>query len=118
MIESVSACGWSCTADSTAVRGRVTRRPASRNMRSRSEAVGTTAVLPVLWNRSISLDRPSFGLEECATGGHFGGGAAGRKRRRRRTGPMTGTGVERVTVVRGGTTVLRDVTLHADDGEL
>ena len=31
---------------------------------------------------------------------------------------MTGTGVERVTVVRDGTTVLRDVTLQADDGEL
>ncbi len=31
---------------------------------------------------------------------------------------MTGTGVERVTVVRGGTTVLRDVTLQAADGEL
>jgi multiple sugar transport system ATP-binding protein len=31
---------------------------------------------------------------------------------------MTGTGVERLTVVRGGTTVLRDVTLQADDGEL
>jgi multiple sugar transport system ATP-binding protein len=31
---------------------------------------------------------------------------------------MTGTGVERVTVVRGGTTVLRDVTLLAADGEL
>jgi multiple sugar transport system ATP-binding protein len=31
---------------------------------------------------------------------------------------MTGTGVENVTVVRGGTTVLRDVTLLADDGEL
>ncbi len=30
----------------------------------------------------------------------------------------TGTGVERVTVVRGGTTVLRDVTLQAADGEL
>src|SRR5829696_621488 len=40
-MESVSACGWSCTADSTAVRGRVTRRPTSRNMSSRSEAVGT-----------------------------------------------------------------------------
>ena len=31
---------------------------------------------------------------------------------------MADTGVERVTVVRGGTTVLRDVTLHAADGEL
>src|SRR5687767_5601260 len=31
---------------------------------------------------------------------------------------MTDTGVERVTVVRGGTTVLRDVTLRAADGEL
>jgi multiple sugar transport system ATP-binding protein len=31
---------------------------------------------------------------------------------------MTGTGLEGVTVVRGGTTVLRDVTLMADDGEL
>jgi multiple sugar transport system ATP-binding protein len=31
---------------------------------------------------------------------------------------MTGTGVQGVTVVRGGTTVLRDVTLLADDGEL
>ena len=41
MIESVSACGWSCTAASTASRGRVTRRPAPRSMRSKSEAVGT-----------------------------------------------------------------------------
>src|SRR3712207_5876551 len=31
---------------------------------------------------------------------------------------MTGTGVEAVTVVRGGTTVLHDVTLQAADGEL
>jgi multiple sugar transport system ATP-binding protein len=31
---------------------------------------------------------------------------------------MTGTGVAGVTVVRRGTTVLRDVTLHAADGEL
>ncbi len=31
---------------------------------------------------------------------------------------MTGTGVERVTVVRDGTTVLEDVTLRAADGEL
>lgn len=31
---------------------------------------------------------------------------------------MTGTGVQGVTVVRGGTTVLRDVTLEAADGEL
>jgi multiple sugar transport system ATP-binding protein len=31
---------------------------------------------------------------------------------------MMGTGVERVTVVRDGTTVLRDVTLSADEGEL
>jgi multiple sugar transport system ATP-binding protein len=31
---------------------------------------------------------------------------------------MSGTGVERLTVVRGGTTILRDVTLLAEDGEL
>lgn len=31
---------------------------------------------------------------------------------------MSGTGVQRVTVVRGRTTVLRDVTLQAEDGEL
>ena len=31
---------------------------------------------------------------------------------------MGGTGWERVSVVRGGTTVLRDVTLRAADGEL
>ena len=31
---------------------------------------------------------------------------------------MTGTGVERVTVIRDGTPVLRDVTLRAADGEL
>ena len=35
-----------------------------------------------------------------------------------RTAPMTGTGVHGVTVVRGATTVLRDVTLEASDGEL
>ena len=45
MIESVSACGWACTADSTAIRGRVTRRPAPRSMRSSSDAVGTTSSL-------------------------------------------------------------------------
>jgi multiple sugar transport system ATP-binding protein len=33
-------------------------------------------------------------------------------------GPMTGTGLTGVTVVRGGTTLLRDVTLQAADGEL
>lgn len=31
---------------------------------------------------------------------------------------MSGTGVEGLTVVRGGTTILRDVTLLAEDGEL
>jgi multiple sugar transport system ATP-binding protein len=31
---------------------------------------------------------------------------------------MTGAGVERVTVARNGTPVLRDVTLRAADGEL
>ena len=31
---------------------------------------------------------------------------------------MSGTGVERLTVVRGDTTILRDLTLQADDGEL
>src|ERR687894_2197865 len=41
MIESVSACGWSCTADSTATRGRVTRSATLRNMRSKSDVVGT-----------------------------------------------------------------------------
>src|SRR5918911_1401537 len=41
MIESVSACGWSCTADSTATRGRVTRRATPRNMTSKSDVVGT-----------------------------------------------------------------------------
>ena len=33
-------------------------------------------------------------------------------------GSMTGTGVERLTVVRGGTAVLREVTLQAAEGEL
>ena len=33
-------------------------------------------------------------------------------------GPMSGTWLENVTVVRGGTQVLRDVTLRAADGEL
>jgi multiple sugar transport system ATP-binding protein len=33
-------------------------------------------------------------------------------------GPMNGTGLAGVTVVRDGTTVLRDVTLQASDGEL
>src|ERR671917_1402629 len=46
MIESVSACGWSCTADSTATRGRVTRRATPRNMRSKSEVVGTLQSVP------------------------------------------------------------------------
>ena len=41
MIESVSACGCSCTADSTATRGRVTRSAAPRSMRSSSAFVGT-----------------------------------------------------------------------------
>src|SRR5215217_8026009 len=41
MIESVSACGRACTADSTASRGRVTRRSTPRNMCSKSDVVGT-----------------------------------------------------------------------------
>ena len=41
MIESVSACGWSCTADSTATRGRVTRSATPLSSRSKSEVVGT-----------------------------------------------------------------------------
>jgi hypothetical protein len=39
--ESVSACGFPCTAASTASLGRVTRRAASRSMDSKSELVGT-----------------------------------------------------------------------------
>ena len=47
MIESVSACGWSCTAASTASRGRVTRSGASRSIRSYSAVVGTRpTILP------------------------------------------------------------------------
>jgi hypothetical protein len=41
MIDYVVACGCSCTADSTATRGRVTRNPASRTLRSNSDAAGT-----------------------------------------------------------------------------
>jgi SAM-dependent methyltransferase len=41
MIESVSACGCACTADRTAIRGRVTRRPTPRRRCSKSELAGT-----------------------------------------------------------------------------
>src|SRR4051812_38020004 len=52
MIECVSACGWSCTTASTATRGRVMRKDAPRNMRSRSEIGGTPAVCHIFWKRS------------------------------------------------------------------
>src|SRR5918998_6888135 len=58
MIESVSACGWSCTADSTAIRGRVTCRATPRNMRSKSEDVGTLRSLRMFWNQSSIRPRP------------------------------------------------------------
>ena len=41
MSESVSACGLSCTAASTASRGRVTRNAARRSIASNSAVVGT-----------------------------------------------------------------------------
>src|SRR3981081_3380024 len=60
MIESVSACGWSCTADSTATRGRVTRRATPRNMRSKSDVVGTprsvAQLLELLKNQASVID--------------------------------------------------------------
>ena len=59
MIESVSACGWSRTAVSTASRGRVTRSAAPRSRRSNSEAVGTARVSSCLWNQSRLGRQPS-----------------------------------------------------------
>src|SRR5438270_13197463 len=60
MIESVSACGWSYTAVNTATRGRVTRRAAPRNMRSKSEVVGTRRSVPQflesIKNQASALD--------------------------------------------------------------
>src|SRR3712207_4579027 len=44
--------------------------------------------------------------------------ARGDGRTQRQAGRMTDTGLQGVTVVRGGTTVLDDVTLLAEDGEL
>src|ERR1044071_6172221 len=41
MIDFVSACGWVCTAVSTAIRGRVARRSAPRSSRLHSSAGGT-----------------------------------------------------------------------------
>ena len=52
MIESVSACGCSYTAVSTATRGRVTRRAAPRSICSKSKVVGTPQNLPLFWNQS------------------------------------------------------------------
>src|SRR5664279_2617933 len=49
MILSVSACGCLYTAVSTATRGRVTRRAASRNKCSTSNLVGTVRV----WSHSL-----------------------------------------------------------------
>src|ERR1700716_2536808 len=70
LIESVSACGWSCTADSTATRGRVTRRATPRNMRSKSDVVGTprsvAQLLELLKNQASVLDL-MFGRGEHAT---------------------------------------------------
>jgi hypothetical protein len=70
MIESVSACGWSCTADSTATRGRVTRRATPRNMCSKSEVVGArqrvAQFLESIKNQASVLDL-MFGRGEHAT---------------------------------------------------
>ena len=63
-------------------------------------------------------ERGRWGIAAGAGGGHFRGSGFAGTTWRGRTGLMTGTGVERVTVVRDGTTVLRDVTLQAADGEL
>src|ERR1035437_3667853 len=52
MIESVSACGCSYTAVSTATRGRVTRSAAPRNNCSKSKVVDTSEVWPIFWNQS------------------------------------------------------------------
>src|SRR5262249_48987863 len=63
VIESVPACRWSCTADSAATRGHVTRRATLRNMRSKSAAVGTLRALPIFWNQSsIRWSRPHVQL--------------------------------------------------------
>lgn len=66
-IDSVSACGWSWTAVSTATRGRVTRRPAPRSRASASLVPGTNPVWSTFWNESReqaggpSLGRPLGG---------------------------------------------------------
>ena len=64
MIESVSACGCSCTAVSTATRGRVTRRAAPRSRGSASNGGCTARVWTVFWNES----RKTLGLRRCAAG--------------------------------------------------
>src|SRR3954453_6112800 len=51
MIVSVSACGFSCTAARTAIRGRVTRRSAPRNRCSNS-VTATGGVSRLFWNES------------------------------------------------------------------
>src|SRR5687767_15918626 len=111
MSVSVSACGCPCTADSTASRGRVTRRAACRSITSNSERGGTGSSLV------HSLERIKPGSPAVRSGGHSGENAQDRTRGGR-TAPMTGPGVEGVTVIRGATTVLRDVPLQAADGEL
>src|SRR4051794_19259666 len=52
MIDCVSACGRSCTAASTATRGRVMRNDAPRSMRSSSGTTGTATSLQVDWRDS------------------------------------------------------------------
>src|SRR5512135_1414451 len=70
MIESVLACGWSCTADGLAARGCVTRRATPRNMRSKSGVVGTLRslahVLESIKYQASALDL-MFGRGEHAT---------------------------------------------------
>src|SRR5687767_11800438 len=57
MIEEVSACGCACTAPSTATRGRVTCREASRSMLSSSAVGGMPRSLSQIWKRSRSERR-------------------------------------------------------------
>src|SRR3954471_14388056 len=75
MIESVVACGCWCTAASTATRGRVTRRPTPRNMRSKSAVVGTIAVFAIFLTQSRG--GAGCGSAVGEGGGEGGGGAVG-----------------------------------------
>jgi hypothetical protein len=67
MIESVSACGWACTARSTATRGRVIRRPAALSNCRKSTVAPTPPSVAAILESVKRSPAPALPPNRCAT---------------------------------------------------